>query len=77
MNPRDFSRGENQRHWTPSTTHTSPAAEMKWYHFNEPPIIDVTNYDDIMEAIDDGRLDKTIEEHIRYMKETGREIWNV
>jgi len=65
------------RHWTPSTTHTPPAAEMKWYHFNEPPIIDVTCYDDIIQAIEDGRLDKIIEEHTRYMKETGREIWNV
>ena len=65
------------RHWTPSTTHTPPAAEMKWYHFNEPPIIDVTCYDDIIQAIEDGRLDKITEEHTRYMKETGREIWNV
>ena len=38
-------------------------------------IIDVTNYDDIMRAIDDGRLDKLIDEHTRYMKETGRKIW--
>jgi hypothetical protein len=35
----------------------------------------VTNYDDIVRAIDDGRLDKIIDEHIRYMKETDREPW--
>jgi hypothetical protein len=41
-----------------------------------PPIIDVTDYNDIDKAIDDGRLKKIIEEHKRYMKETGAEIWN-
>lgn len=48
---------------------------MKRYHFNEPPIIDVTSYDDIVHAIEDGRLDRIIDEHLRYMKETDREIW--
>jgi hypothetical protein len=28
-------------------------------------------------AIDDGRLDKIVHEHTRYMKETGCEIWNI
>jgi hypothetical protein len=50
---------------------------MKWYHYNEPPIIDVTDYDDILRAIDDGRLDTIITEHLRYMKETHCEIWNL
>ena len=40
-------------------------------HFNEPPIIDVTNYDDNVQAIEDGRLDRIIDEHLSYMKETG------
>jgi hypothetical protein len=62
-------------HWNPSHTSTPSARELKWYHFDEPSIIDVTSYDDIVKAIDDGRLDKIIDEHIRYMKETGREIW--
>jgi hypothetical protein len=35
----------------------------------------VTSYDDIIRAIEDGRLDKIINEHMRYMKETDREIW--
>jgi hypothetical protein len=48
---------------------------MEWHHWNEPPIIDVTNYDDITRAIEDGRLDRIIEEHERYIKETKPEIW--
>jgi len=64
-------------HWTPSRTWTPAASEMEWYHFNEPQIIDVTNYDDIIKAIDDSRLDKIIDEHTRYMKETDCEIWNL
>jgi len=62
------------RHWNLDTSYTPPASEMKWYHFNEPRIIDVTDYDDILKAIDDGRLDKVIDEHTRYMKESDREI---
>jgi hypothetical protein len=57
------------RHWNPSITYTPASSEMKWYHWNEPPIIDVTSYDDIIRAIEDGRLDKIIQEHERYMKE--------
>jgi hypothetical protein len=48
---------------------------MKWCYFNEPPIIDVMNYDDLVRAIEDGRVDKIIQEHERYMKRTNREIW--
>jgi len=62
-------------HWNPNTSYTPAASEEKWYHYKEPALIDVTNYDDIIRAIDDGRLDRIVEEHTRYMKETGREIW--
>jgi hypothetical protein len=64
-------------HWNRSISYTPGASDMKWYHFDEPSIIDVTNYDDIIRAIDDGRLDRIIDEHTRYMKETGCEIWNL
>ena len=40
-------------------------------------MIDVTSYDDVTRAIEDGRLDKITDEHTRYMKETGREVWNL
>jgi hypothetical protein len=63
------------RHWNRNHTFTPSAREHEWYHYDEPPIIDVTDYDDIMRAIDDDRLDRIIDEHTRYMKETDREIW--
>jgi hypothetical protein len=62
-------------HWNRSTSYTPAASDMKWYHYDEPAIIDVANYDDILNAIDDGRLDRIIDEHARYMKETHRETW--
>jgi hypothetical protein len=36
-------------------------------------MIDVTSYEDICKAVDDGRLDKIVAEHNRYMKESGYE----
>jgi hypothetical protein len=64
-------------HWNPHMTYTPAASELKWYHYNEPSIIDMTSYYDIVQAIDDGRLGKIIDEHTRYMKETCCEIWNL
>jgi hypothetical protein len=40
-------------------------------------MIDVTSFDDITQAIADGRLDRIMDKHMRYMKVTGREIWNL
>jgi hypothetical protein len=31
----------------------------------------------VTRAMEDGRLDKVIDEHTRYMKETNCEIWNL
>jgi len=47
--------------------------EMKWYHYDEPDIIDVTSIEDIEKAFDDGRIGRIIDEYIKYVKETGRE----
>ena len=57
-----------------SCSHDHEALDLKRYHLNEPAIIDVTSYEDIPQAIEDGRLGRIIDEHTRYMKETGREI---
>jgi hypothetical protein len=65
------------RHWNRTIISTPSACELKWFHFNEPAIIDVTSFEDILKAVEDGRIQKIIEEHERYMKETGREIWAV
>jgi hypothetical protein len=57
-------------HWNHDPGHIPAQDEMKWYHFNEPRILDVTNYEDIRKALNDGRLDKIAAEHERYLKES-------
>jgi len=56
-------------HWNPSPNYRPPESDMKWYHYGEPSIIDVTSYEDIVKAIEDGRLKKIIEESKKYDKE--------
>ena len=52
------------------TNPKTPAGDrIKWSR------IDVTSYDNVLQAIDDGRLDRIIEEHRRYMKANDCEIW--
>jgi hypothetical protein len=63
------------RHWNRSSTHEPAESENKWYHFGETSIVDVGGLDDILKALEDGRMEKIVEAHERYMKETGREIW--
>jgi hypothetical protein len=63
------------RHWNPDPTSTPAASEMKWYHCRELQITDVTSFDDIIKAMDDGRFDRIVEEHEKYMKKMGRESW--
>jgi hypothetical protein len=60
-------------HWNPSSTHRPSVQDMKWYHYGEPSIIDVTSYEDIMRAIENGRFEKILEEHRKYLEETERE----
>lgn len=49
-------------HWNLSESFKPFEDEMKWYHFGEPSIIDVTSYENIIKAVEDGRLEKIIEE---------------
>ena len=58
------------------------AEQWKWGDWSKLPdayfvlmISKKTRYDEILKAIDDGRPDRIIDEHTRYMKETDREIW--
>ena len=64
-------------HWNRDHITTPAADERKWYHYDEPPIIDATSYTDIIRTVDDGRLMKIMEEHARYMTETDSESWNI
>ena len=56
-------------HWNLSESFKPSEDEMKWYHFGEPSIIDVTSYEDIIKAVEDGRLEKIIEERKKYEAE--------
>jgi hypothetical protein len=62
-------------HWH-KNSRSALNADLKWYHYGEPEIINITSLDDIEKAMEDGRFDKIIEEHERYMKETGRKIYH-
>lgn len=62
-------------HWNRSSIYTPPGDDVRWYHYDEPGILDVTSYEDFLKAMDDVRLDRIIEEHRRYMDETGRGAW--
>jgi len=64
-------------HWNRGQSFRPPETERKWYHYGEPSIIDVSNFEDICKALEDGRIDKIEAEHNRYMKETGCESWNI
>lgn len=39
-------------HWNRSISYTPAASEMKWYHYDEPPIMDVKSCEDIIRASD-------------------------
>ncbi|MGB9854202.1 MAG: hypothetical protein ACPLRY_05280 [Candidatus Bathyarchaeales archaeon] len=57
------------QHWNPSESCQPPACDMKGYHYGEPSIIDVTDYEDVIKAFEDGRLKRILEEQKRYEKE--------
>jgi len=56
-------------HWNRSLISTPSGESAKWYHYDEPGIIAGRIYDDIIKAIEDGRMKKIAEEHRRYEKE--------
>jgi hypothetical protein len=63
-------------HWNISHTGTTPSSDAKWHHFSEPSILDVTNRDDILRALEDGRMDKIESEYSAYnqSKEAQRQV---
>lgn len=58
-------------YWNPSRGLSLSAQDMKWYHYDEPSILDVTSYEDILEAVKDGRMEKIMREYKKYVEETG------
>jgi hypothetical protein len=63
-------------HWNPNIYSTPAASARKWYHYGEPQIIDVTSFDDIDKALDDGRFKRIVEEHEKYLKEMDATGWH-
>ncbi|MDH5266425.1 MAG: hypothetical protein OEW62_01960 [Candidatus Bathyarchaeota archaeon] len=61
------------RHWNRSRMFQPSPADVKWCHYDEASIIDVTSYEDVLKAAEDGRLKGIFEEHERYLKETRSE----
>lgn len=53
-------------HWNPSDTFRPAESDMKWYHYGEPSIVDVTCYEDVLKAVENGRLKRIIEERKKY-----------
>ena len=63
------------RHWNRSSIYSPAGVDMEWYHFDEPGIVDVASFGDVLKAIEDGRMGKIIEVHERYMKAKGYSKW--
>lgn len=63
------------RHWNCPKGSYASGEDAKWYHCDEPSLMDVTSYEDIRKAIRDGTLKKIIKEHKKYVKETGTPMW--
>lgn len=66
-----------ERHWHNNYVSTPAENEKRWYHWNEPKPINLTNADDVVKSLEDGRYDKVVDEHERYMKETHQKIWSL
>jgi hypothetical protein len=60
------------RHWNGSKTCTPSPSETKWNHMGEPGLLDVTSRDDILKALEDGRMDKIVEEFKTYNETFGQ-----
>jgi hypothetical protein len=59
-------------HWNRSSSIEVSQSAMKWYHFDEPSIIDVTSYEDVIKAFEDGRIKRIAEEHTKFQNEFNR-----
>jgi len=63
------------RHWNCPKGSYASGEDAKWYHCDEPSLMDVTSYEGIRKAIKDGTLRKIVKEHKKYVKETGTPMW--
>lgn len=53
-------------HWHPSDGFRLGDSDVQWYHFSEEDFLDVTSREDILKAVEDGRIEKIAEERRRH-----------
>jgi hypothetical protein len=56
-------------HWNRSSSLVPAAGDEKWYHWNEPGFLEVTSYNDVFNALEDGRMNRIADEYVEYEKE--------
>lgn len=57
-------------HWNGCSHHVPASSDSKWYHYGEPGVIDVTDYEDVLKSIEDGRLEKVVKEREAFNEAT-------
>ena len=55
-------------HWHRDLNSIPSQSEMKWYHYSDSEIIDLTNFEDVKKAAEDGRVRKIATEREAYSK---------
>jgi hypothetical protein len=53
-------------HWHSKDPYSSTSSYAQWYHANEEDFLDVTSREDILSALEDGRIDRIAEERKKY-----------
>lgn len=53
-------------HWNGSRSFTPSRSDTEWYHFGEVGFLNVTSREDILNALEDGRMEKVADEFKRY-----------
>lgn len=56
-------------HWNRSSSFTPGVGDEKWFHYDKQGFLDVTSYNDIFDALGNGRMDKIADEYVEYEKE--------
>lgn len=59
-------------YWNGRQSYTPSSSEIEWYHVGEPGFLDVTSHEDILKAIEDGRM-KRIDDERRKHEEACRQ----
>jgi hypothetical protein len=58
------------RHWHSTDSYSPISREAKWYHFGEEDFLDLTSREDVLKALEDGRIERIAEERRKYEEAT-------